>query len=62
LVVLFVLENNKNGKLENNKTCSNYFENKNGSYRDMVPIWKIKMAAPVTWLVLENNKDGQVGE
>jgi hypothetical protein len=50
------------GKLGNNKPWSSYFENKNGSYRDMVPIWNIKMAAPVTWFVLDNNKDGQVGE
>jgi hypothetical protein len=48
LVVLFVLENNKNGKLENNKVCSSYFENKNGSYREMISIWKTKMAASVT--------------
>jgi hypothetical protein len=33
------------GKLANNKACSSYFGNKNGSYRDMVPIWKTKMAA-----------------
>jgi hypothetical protein len=48
------------GKLANNMACCSYFENKNGSYSDLVPIWKTKMAAPVTKFVLENNKDGKL--
>ncbi len=34
--------------------------NKNGSYRDMVPIWKTIIAAPVTQFFLENNEDGKL--